>query len=254
MLARLRAGEVVLCTSLTPVPSPKIAELIGLTGFDCLWIDMEHQDYDYEEVFNICLACRASGVEPMVRVRREGRHSFARGFEVGGTGIMAPHCMGGADAAQIVRDARFHPVGLRGIDGVEAIADYGLMPINEYLEWSNRETFVVVQIEDREAVDDIAAIAATKGIDILFVGPGDLSQSYGVPGQTGSAPVQAAYERVAAAAAQNGIWWGAPAGTPEAARRLVDLGARFISTGSAIGLLRAGYANLHAAFRGIQPA
>ncbi len=251
VLEKLRKGEVVLSCSLTPVCSSKLAELIGIVGFDCLWIDMEHQDYSYEDVFNVCLACRATGMEPMVRVRREGRHSYARGFEVGGTGVMVPHCMGAQDARNIVHDARFYPVGLRGLDGVEASASYGLMSPKEYMQWANSETFLVVQIEDREAVEEIDQIASVEGIDLLFVGPGDLSQSYGCPGEFNDPQIQKATERVAEAAEKHGKYWGMPAGNPDRARTLIDMGARFLNAGSVIGVLRKGLSDLYSSFRGV---
>ena len=76
VLERIRQGKYVLCSSATPYPSPKIPEMMGMIGFDCLWIDEEHQDYDYDQMFNMGLACRASGMQPMIRLRKEGDHSF----------------------------------------------------------------------------------------------------------------------------------------------------------------------------------
>ena len=78
VLERIREGKYVLCGTCTPYPSPKISEMMGLLGYDALWIDMEHQDYSYDQVFNMCLAARASGMEPMIRIRKEGVPSTAR--------------------------------------------------------------------------------------------------------------------------------------------------------------------------------
>lgn len=251
VLKKLRNGEVVLSVSLTPICSGKIAELLGLLGFDCLWIDMEHQDFSYDQVFEACLASRATGMEPMVRIRREGRHSCFRAFEAGATGIMVPHCMSAEDARGVVRDARFAPLGLRGMDGVEPSARYGLVGRKEYHEWANRETFVLLQIEDREAVEEIEAIAATPGIDVLFVGPGDLSQSYGHPGEMDHPLVQGAIARVAAAAEKAGIAWGAPGISPERARGLLAQGARFLNTTSLMGVMRKGFQESLEAYRAV---
>jgi len=251
VLQKLRNKEVVLSVSLTPICSGKVAELIGMLGFDCLWIDMEHQDFSYDQVYEACLACRATGMEPMVRIRREGRHSCFRGYEVGGTGIMVPHCMGAADARDIVRDARFAPLGLRGMDGVEPSAGYGLVGGKEYRQWANEETFLVVQIEDREAVDEIDKIAAIPGIDVLFVGPGDLSQSYGHPGVIDHPLVETAIDRVSAAAARNGIAWGAPGISPDRTRSLLSRGATLINTTSLSGVMRNGFRDVLQAYRAI---
>jgi len=117
VLDRVRAGKYVLCGSTTPYPSPKIAEMMGLIGFDCVWIDMEHQDFSYDQAFNICLGARAAQMESMIRVRKAGDYSFFRVFEAGATGIMVPHIRSMEEAKWALKFCRFYPVGLRGMDG-----------------------------------------------------------------------------------------------------------------------------------------
>ena len=165
VLERIRAGKYVLCGTSTPYPSPKISEMMGLIGFDCLWIDMEHQDYSYDQAFNMCLACRATGMEPMIRIRKEGDHSFYRAFEAGATGIMVPHVRTIAEAEWALKFSRFAPVGLRGIDGVEAAARYSLVSMQEYMAWALRDTFVIFQVEDKESLDIIEEVAQMDGLD-----------------------------------------------------------------------------------------
>jgi len=248
VLAKLREGKPALVTSVTPVASPKFTELIGLLDIDAVWLDMEHQDYDYEQVFNMALACRATGIDAMVRIRKGAYWSYSRAFEAGAAGIMVPHCMSGEEARQIVRASRFSPLGMRGLDGVEPSADYGLAPMADYMAHANRETFIVVQIEDAEAVEEVDAIAATPGIDILFVGPADLSQSYGIPLQFDHDLMRAAVTRVAEAAARHGKWWGLPAGNAEQGAVYYDMGARFLAAGGAILLLQQAYKQLRSDF------
>jgi 4-hydroxy-2-oxoheptanedioate aldolase len=248
VLEKLRQGKAALVTTVTPYASPKLTEMIGMLDFDCVWIDMEHQDYSYDQLFDMALGCRATGIVPMARIRKGDYWTYSRPFEAGATGIMVPHCRSGAEAAEIVRYSRFHPLGMRGLDGVEANADYGLAPMAEYMAHTNRETFVCVQIEDREAVEDVDAIAATPGIDILFVGPADLSQSYGIPLQTQDPIMRAAIERVAAAAARHGKWWGIPVGSAEQGERYYEMGARFLACGAAIVLLQEGWRRIRQDF------
>ena len=251
VLAKLRAGKAALVTTVTPYASPKLTEMLGLLDFDCVWIDMEHQDYSYDQLFDMALGCRASGIDAMARIRKGDYWTYSRPFEAGANGIMVPHCRSGAEAEQIVRYARFAPLGMRGIDGVEASADYGLAPTAEYMAHANRETFVCVQIEDREAVDDVEAIAAVEGVDILFVGPADLSQSYGIPLQTQAPVMRAAVERVAEAAARHGKWWGLPVGSAEAAQGYYEMGARFLACGAAIIILQQGWRRIREDFDAI---
>jgi 2-keto-3-deoxy-L-rhamnonate aldolase RhmA len=248
ILARLREGGATLIASPSSYDSPKIAELLGLLDFDGAWIDMEHMDYGYEHVFNMALACRATGMEPMVRIRRGEYWSYSRALEAGATGLMVPHCRSGADAAEIVRWTRFHPLGMRGMDGVEPLARYGLTPMASYMEEANRETFLVVQIEDREAVEDIDAIAATPGVDILFIGPADLSQSYGIPLQMQHELMLEATRKVAEAAARHGKWWGLPVGSAEIGARYYEQGARFFACGAAVILLQRGFRQIREEF------
>lgn len=248
ILARLREGGATLVASPSSYDSPKIVELLGLLDFDGVWIDMEHMDYGYEHVYAMALACRATRIEAMVRIRRGQYWSYSRALEAGATGLMVPHCRSGADAAEIVRWSRFHPEGMRGMDGVEPAADYGLAPMADYMAHANRETFIAVQIEDREAVDDIDAIAATPGVDILFIGPADLSQSYGIPLQMQHDLMLRAVDRVAAAAARHGKWWGLPVASAEIAAGYYEQGARFFACGAAVIILQRGFRQIREAF------
>lgn len=251
VLEKLRQGKATLVGSPTPYASPKITEMLGLLDFDGVWIDMEHQDYSFDQLFSMALGCRAAGIEPMARIRKGEYWTYSRPFEAGATGIMVPHCRSGLEAEQIVRYARFSPLGMRGMDGVEAPADYGLAPMAEYMAHANRETFIAVQIEDREAVDCVDEIAAVEGIDILFVGPADLTQSYGIPLQTGSQTIRDAIERVAEAATRHGKWWGLPVGSAEHGARYYEMGARFLACGAAIIILQEGFRRIRQDFEPI---
>jgi 4-hydroxy-2-oxoheptanedioate aldolase len=164
---------------------------------------------------------------------------------------MVPHCISAADAQRWVRASRFPPVGRRGFDGAGADADYSLAPGLEHIRHANQECFVVVQIEDREAVECIEEIAAVPGIDLLFVGPADLSISYGVPMQFDHPALRSARQRVAAAAAASGKAWGTITGTAEAAQRAIDEGAQFITCGNDHDLLVKGFQAASERFAGV---
>ena len=242
VLGRIREGKYVLCGTCTPYPSPKISEMMGLIGYDALWIDMEHQDYSYDQVFNMCLASRASGMEPMIRIRKEGDHSFYRAFEAGGTGIMVPHIRTIEEAEWAVKFSRYHPKGLRGLDGVEATAKYSLAPMAEYMDWALRETFVIFQVEDKESLDIVDEIARMDGLDGFFFGPGDMSQSLGVPLQFDHPKMKEAQKLVAASAKKHNKFWGQPVPDAGHAARLFDeAGAQFFSCGAAIIILKDGF-------------
>jgi 4-hydroxy-2-oxoheptanedioate aldolase len=242
VLERIRAGGYALCGVPTPYASPKIPEMMGLIGYDCVWIDMEHQDYDYDQAFNMCLASRATGMEPMIRIRKEGDHSFYRAFEAGGTGIMVPHVRTIQEAEWALRFSRFAPVGLRGIDGVEASARYSLLPQDEYLKWALNETFVLFQVEDKESLDIIDEVARMDGLDGFFFGPADMTQSLGIPLQFSHPKIAEARKIVAAAAKKYGKFWGMPVGNAARAKELRDEeGAQFFACGAAVIMLKDGF-------------
>lgn len=251
VLEKLRRGEPVLAGTPTPFADAKLTEMIGLCGFDCVWIDWEHQDITDHDIFHMCLGARAAGCEPMVRIRRSDYWSYFRPLEMGATAILVPHVMNADDARWVVRNSRFAPAGLRGMDGAEAACDYYMRDMREYMQWANENIIVGVQIEDREAVETIDEIAAVEGIDLLFVGPGDLSQSYGIPTQMDSPLIREAKERVAAAAKANGKWWGSTSASAEATQELLAQGALFIVWGAAVILLADGYRSIKAQFEAL---
>jgi 4-hydroxy-2-oxoheptanedioate aldolase len=251
VLQKLRAGDCAKAVGVSRVSDPWIGELIGRLDFDVIWFDMEHRSFGYHVIDPMSLACRATGIDLMVRIRKEGYTAPMRALEFGANGLMVPHCRSAAEARQWVEWTRFPPLGKRGFDGAGADSDYMLADPLETLRHGNQDVFVALQIEDREALDCVEDIIATEGIDLLFVGPGDLSISLGVPMQTGHILVQRAIDRVAAACAKAGKWWGIPTGSPEQAQKMIDRGARMITCGGDHGFLVNGFVNAAKEFSGL---
>ena len=175
MREKLKRGEYVVMTQSWIVPYWKMVDMMGFVGFDGVWLENEHSDFSYGELSQMILAARAHDMDSIVRVARTGYTGIIKPLEAGATGIIVPHCMGGEDARSIVRDARFSPMGLRGSGG-SSDSDYGTSDRKEYIKHANTEILIAVIIEDKEAVDDVDAIAGTEGIDILLLGPVDLFQ------------------------------------------------------------------------------
>jgi len=248
VLEKLRDGRVALFAGTSLGPLPKLVEMAGLAGLDCCWIDMEHRVMDYTQVDAMICAGWARDVDTMVRIRKGGYTTFFRPFEDGATGIMVPHVKTAQEAQQIVYNAKFPPIGRRGFDGAGRDADYLVADPNEHMKFANRETFVVVQIEDVEAVPNIDSIAAVEGIDILFIGPADLTISLEVPFQMDSGKAKEVISAVAAAAARHGKHWGLPVPSAEAAVPYIEQGARFIACGSDLAFVLRGYQNVKAEF------
>ncbi len=232
----VRQGGWVLSTAIA-VGGARAAELAGHMGFDCLWIDMEHKPNSFEDVFNILLGARASGADCLVRVRKQGYLDYFRALEDGAAGIMVPHVKTKEEAEYIVMNAKYPPQGRRGTDFAGADARYMMDNPVESMKFANEETFVMIQIEDKEALDNLDDIIGTEGIDSVFIGPGDLSASLGVFGQKDAKVMDEAIELIAATVKKHGKWWGIPVGTPELAQKYLNMGAQYLNYSSDIGAI-----------------
>jgi len=187
------------------IPSPEIVEMMGHAGLDFVIIDTEHGPADNETVGNMIRAAEATGITPLVRVRWVNDPSLIlRALDLGAQGVQVPMIEDAETARRVVSFSRYHPLGRRGLAGVRA-AHYGAIPLAEYVEMANREVMVICQIETVKGVDHAAEIAAVPGVDVIFVGPVDLSQSLGYPGQRQHPLLLETMQRVFAAAKAAGV-------------------------------------------------
>lgn len=230
VLKKLRNGEVVSCFKINLEDSRAI-EIAALSGFDCVWTDMEHVANSISAIEKQVLAAKAYGTDILVRVARGGYSDYVRPLEMDATGIMVPHLMSLEDAKRVVRMTKFHPVGLRPLDGGNADGRFCKMDIPEYLRQANDQRFVIVQIEDPEPLDELDEIAALEGIDMIFFGPGDFSQAVGTPGKFDNPELLRAREMVARVATAHGKF-AATVGSTGNMQELIDMGYRFISVGA----------------------
>jgi 4-hydroxy-2-oxoheptanedioate aldolase len=165
---------------------------------------------------------------------------MGRLLEAGAKGIMYPRCGDAAEAAEVVRWAKYAPLGERGVDTANPDAPYCSMPLHEYVTAANRETFTIIQLEDGGAIGQVELIAAVPGVDILMLGPADFSVLSGIAGQFDHALVRDAKKKVAAAAKNAGIHWGTTCGTTQQIQDALELGARFICYGADILMVKRG--------------
>lgn len=230
VLAKLRAGEVVSCFKHN-LADARALEIAALAGFDCLWVDLEHVPNSISVVERAVWVAKSQDVDVVVRVARGSYSDYIRPLEMDAAGIMVPHLMSRAEAQAVARRTRFHPIGRRPLDGGNADGAYCGLALEDYMRQANEQRFVVVQIEDPEPLDELDAIAATPGIDMLFFGPGDFSQGIGAPGQWDHPRLLEARRRVADAALAHGKFAGT-VGSVANLDELTGLGYRFISLGA----------------------
>lgn len=237
--AKLQRNEPVLLTTLH-LFDPSLYELASLMGFDGIWLDLEHHGTSLETAMTLLRAARVGSADVMVRPAKGEFMRLGRILEAGAQGIMYPRCADAAEAREVVTWAKFAPLGKRGVDGGNPDMPYCSMPLTDYLKAANAQTFVVVQIEDQQALANAEAIAAVPGVDVLFFGPGDFSILSGIPGQFDHPLVNQAISTIAAAAQKGGKHWGMPVPSVERARQLMEMGARFLCHGADILMVKNG--------------
>jgi 4-hydroxy-2-oxoheptanedioate aldolase len=247
VLKKLRNDEPVWCAK-TNLTDPNMVEIMGYMGVHCLWICMEHGAIDFESVHNQVRTCKMTGMDSMIRVAKGSYSDFIRPFEMDATGIMVPHCMSGEEAAEIVKQTRFQPIGRRALDSGNSDGPFCMRAMPEYTRFANEQRFVVAQIEDKESVECMEDIVRTENIDLFFLGPGDLSHSYGVPGEIDDPRVTGAIEKLAELCRKYDRQWGLPCG-PDKAREMIDKGARFLAYGSDVTIVTAAFRNIREAYR-----
>ncbi|MDF2716111.1 MAG: aldolase [Paenibacillus sp.] len=230
VLQKLRAGEVAYATKLN-LGDSRVAEIAAMSGLDCIWTDMEHVPNDWAVVEKQILAAKAHGVDTIVRVARGSYSDYIRPLEMDATGIMVPHIMSAADAKAVIRSTKFHPLGLRPVDGGTADGAYCNIEFADYLKQANEERFNILQIEDVEPLGELEEIIALPGLDMIFFGPGDFSQSIGAPGQMDHPLIAETRKRIAELAVKHGKFAGTVGSTGNA-EELVAMGYRFISVGA----------------------
>ncbi len=222
MIRRIEAGEPVFGVSVM-FPCPEIVEMIGELGFDWVMLDGEHGSISPATVGPLVMAAELRGLTPIVRPAENNAALIGSYLDRGAMGVQVPHVKTKEQAAAAVAACRYHPRGTRGLAGGR-IADFGFGKTTaEYVSEANDNILVCVQIEDVEAVENLDEILAVDGVDVYFVGPTDLAQSMGHPGEKEHPEVQQTIAWTLARIRAAGRVSGAP-GSAEQAVRNVEAG------------------------------
>lgn len=176
MLAR---GQAAFGPNLQ-IPSPDLVEIIGLAGFDFVMLDGEH-GAALTRLPELLLACDAAGIASLVRVPSHERSVLLPPLELGAGGVQVPFVESVEQAETLVHMTKYAPLGGRGVSAVTRAARFGFADGGRYAPAANRETILAVQIESLAGVENAAAIAAVRGVDLVFIGPADLAQALGEP-------------------------------------------------------------------------
>ena len=242
VLRKMRAGKVATCVKLNLL-DPRVAEIAGMCGFDCIWIDMEHVPTDYATVENMVRAAKIYDTDVLTRLARGPYRNMTVPLEADSTGIMVPHLMSLEEAKQVVYYTKFHPVGRRPIDGGNADGKFCLVPENDYIRDANEQRFVIVQIEDPEPLAELEEICALPGLDMIFFGPADFSQGAGYPNDFSNPELLEVKRLIAKTARKHGKFAGTVGGIGNQ-DELIAMGYQFISLGADVVALSAYFKNI----------
>ena len=232
---KLKKGQVCFGTFIRL--GPAAVEILGHAGWDFVVIDMEHGVFDFTNVEHMVRAARCAGITSLVRVPEPTPSYIMRVVDAGAEGVQIPQVDSAQVAKLVSQAARYFPEGKRGLCSYVRAAGYSSIPPDVHMATSNDEVLTVVHIEGEAAASQIKDIVETPGIDVIFLGPWDLSQSLGVPGKTKDPRVIEVMEKVIAACKERGIVLGTFVREVEDAKRWIDLGIQYMMLSTDAGLL-----------------
>ncbi len=238
ILAKLRAGQIArVCANGSPISF--FPALAAHFKYDGIWLDAEHRTWNPRELEAMLAHHHAADIDCMLRPSTKEKNALYRCLEDGAAGIMIPHVRSAAEAHALVHAIKFPPLGDRGFCGGGRDADFWIGKPSDYTDQANRETFLAVQIETPDALANVEAIAAVEGVDVVFLGPGDMSIRLGCTAEVNDPVMLKVQKQISDACRSHGKAWGRPVGSAADARVIIDLGARFIAYGSEFGAIHA---------------
>ncbi len=227
----LAGGGTALGTMVFEFATTGIGRIAAVAGAEFIIFDMEHTGWSIETVRMLLATTRAADIVPMVRVPATQYHLLSRPLDVGALGLMVPMVESAAQAREIVRSAKYPPRGGRGAAFGFAHDDYLPGDATEKMRAANDEGLLIAQIETARGIEEVDGIAAVEGIDVLWIGHNDLTNSMGIPGQFTHPEYLAAIDRFLDACRRHGKAPGIMATSLDGARELLDQGFRCVSYG-----------------------
>jgi 4-hydroxy-2-oxoheptanedioate aldolase len=225
---KLEARDFVLGTFLE-IPSPALVELLGLAGFDFVVIDREHGAIGVSDTEDLIRASLTTDISAMVRVPMCESSAIRQPLDMGAAGLHIPQIDSAQMAAHAIQSSKYFPNGNRGLQPFVRSASYRNYATSEYLAESNRESLIVAQVEAGDGVLSVESILAVEGVDVVFIGPYDLSQSLGVPGDVAHPKVREAMAETASLCRAAGKWAGTFCDDPETAIHYRNLGFSYLT-------------------------
>jgi 2-keto-3-deoxy-L-rhamnonate aldolase RhmA len=238
----LKAGRTVIGSEISRLRSPDIARVYARAGFDFVFIDMEHSAYSMESVADMITAARTGGIVPIVRVPQADYTLISRVLDQGAMGIMVPRVNTPEQVRDIISWMRYPPDGARGFAATMAQTDFEDTPIEALMDSNNHQTLCAIQIERKQALEELDEIMSFPGVDVACLGFTDLSIDLGIPGQIDHPRMVAITERAVHLAQRHNVAAGAIGLQLETLELWAQKGMRFISYSNEVQLLQEGAA------------
>ncbi len=245
---KLKNGECVYGIFMK-TGDPMFVEAASLGGFDYVILDTEHGPVSIENQQNNIRAAEARGAVPIIRLKDFGENTIGKALDIGAYGIQVPQINSAADAQQVVKFAKFYPYGMRGVCRFVRAADYSAMDRYAYFE-DSKNLLIILQLEGVEAIKNLDEILEVEGVDILFIGPYDLSQSLGIPGQVNSPVVVDEMKKIVEKAHKKNKVIGTFIDTKEDLVLWRNLGVRYLSYSVDVGLFMDACKGINDFFKG----
>ena len=215
---------------------PALVEVAAFAGFDFVIIDLEHGPNSFQTIQGHIRAAQAKNIVSVVRVPEINENMISKALDIGANYVQVPQIETADDARRVVKAAKFFPEGARGVCRYVRAADYASMPNENYFGNANKSTGVIIHIEGNIAFNNIDDILKVDGVDVIFIGPYDMSQSCGVPGEVNHPKVIAQMKEIVEKAKPLGKVVGTFVESPESAKQWIDLGVKYISYAVDVGI------------------
>ena len=232
----LNSGKVVFGPFLK-FTDPAVVEIMGFAGFDFVIIDAEHGPISMENAQNMIRAAETANITPIIRVGNNDEALILRALDIGAQGVEIPQINCKSDALRAVKSVKYSPQGECGVCRYVRAANYSSMDKFKYFKSANEETMIIAHIEGVEGINNLDEILSVPGMDVIFIGPYDLSQSLGIPGQVNHPLVTDKMKEVVSKCKVNKVATGTFADDIETAKSWVSLGVQYMSFSVDVGIL-----------------
>ena len=231
-------NELCLGVGLRQSRTVDIGKIMATSGYDWLFIDMEHNSMDIDIASQISVAAQDAGITPIVRVPDFAHHHATRVLDCGAMGVVFPHVENADIAKKLVSYCLYPPKGHRSMTGVLPQLDFKQQPIADVASIINKNMLIVIMLESPEAIDNVDSIAAVDGVDVILIGTNDLCMEMGIPGDYSNPKVKDAYTKVIEACKKNGKTPGmGGVYNEELMSEYIKMGMRFILSGSDLSFM-----------------